>query len=249
MGKNLKISVLLPTKNGGKYLRECIESILSQDCANFELVISENATNDETNDVLKGYDKNSAVKIIHQSNPLSVTDNWTAALEGASGEYILMMGDDDFLLPGSLRRLHEIIGCHQDLDCILYDAYSFIAPNSLSENQPSFYSNDHFNYDENYIVDGFLSTEKRMRIVSEMFNFDPKIALNMQTILFSKKSIKEISNGKFVAPFPDHYLINALLIKAKKFLVISDKLVIIGISPKSFGHYVYGGDSKKGSNI
>lgn len=246
MSEMVKISVLLPTKNGGKYLRECIESVLNQDYKNFELVISENATTDETNEILKCYEGNVLVKIIHQSVPLSVTDNWTATIERSVGEYCLMMGDDDFLMPGALNRLEEILQQQKGVDCVLFNAYSFIAPQSLSADQPSYYSHEHFYYDEEYVTYGLIGKSKRMAIVSEMFKFDPKVPLNMQTLLFSRESINKISEGKFIPPFPDHYLINALLIMANKFLVVKDKLVVIGISPKSFGHYVYGGDSKKG---
>ena len=51
----------------------------------------------------------------------------------------------------------------------------------------------------------------------------------------------------FRAPFPDHYALNSLLLVAKRFVYLPDRLVTVGVSPKSFGHYYYGGEQRAGA--
>lgn len=101
----MRFSVLLPTRNGGRYLANCVDSVLDQDYDDFELVISDNANTDETPDIIKSFSDNRHVRAIHQKKPLSVVDNWTAAYESSQGKYIIMLGDDDLLLPGYFRHM------------------------------------------------------------------------------------------------------------------------------------------------
>ena len=51
----MKFSVLLPTRNGGKYLKSCIESVLSQDYKDMELIVFDNANTDNTAEVVNSY--------------------------------------------------------------------------------------------------------------------------------------------------------------------------------------------------
>src|SRR5688572_20083702 len=100
----MKFSVLLPTRNGGPYLENCIHSILGQGYDDLELIISDNANTDKTPEIIAQYAADPRVKILRLEEPISVTDNWNNALFSASGDYIMMMGDDDLLLPGYFVR-------------------------------------------------------------------------------------------------------------------------------------------------
>ena len=48
----MKFSVLLPTRNGGKFLKDCISSILEESYEDFELIVSDNANTDETHEII-----------------------------------------------------------------------------------------------------------------------------------------------------------------------------------------------------
>jgi hypothetical protein len=85
-----------------------------------------------------------------------------------------------------------------------------------------------------------------MSIVRDMFRFRQRIPLNMQTTVFSRRSLRNLQPPIFRPPFPDHYLLNALLIAADTWIYIPERLVIVGVSPKSFGHYFYGEQTRAG---
>lgn len=242
----MRFSVLLPTRNGGNFLENCIRSILEQHHDSFELVISDNANTDATESIVRGFADDSRLKVIRQTTPISVSENWTAALQVSCGDYILMMGDDDYLLPGALQRLDEALARHDNPDCILYNGYSYVAPNAIADNPASYWAQQHFRYGPDFDKESVLNRSQRLGIVRDAYRFTQRIPLNMQTTLFARRAIKQECNDVFKAPFPDHYLLNALLIAADKWVYLPERLVVVGVSPKSFGHYFYSQNAEAG---
>jgi glycosyltransferase involved in cell wall biosynthesis len=235
----MKYSVLLPTRNGGKFLRNCIESILSQDYDDFELVISDNANVDETPAIVAEYSGDERVKTLRLDTTVSVTENWNAAYRASSGDYVLMMGDDDFLLPGYFTAMDAILERHAQPDCVVYNGYSFVAPGAIANDPRSFYSPHHFRFGPDLQVEQELTSRHKLGIVKDMFRWTVRIPLNMQTTLVARRAAERIKGGFFQPPFPDHYALNALLLGDARWVFSPERLVIVGVSPKSFGHYAY----------
>jgi len=235
----MKYSILLPTRNGDAFLPDVIHSILSQDYTDFELIIADNANSDNTQRVIHSFLSDPRVKVVRSSDVLCVTDNWNNAAGLARGKYILLLGDDDYLLPGYFSSIDEILSRHPDLDCLLYNGYSYVAPGSISDTPLSFYNDPHFVYPRRFQREKILTPLERRFIVSKMFSFKACVPLNIQTTLFTREAFGRISDCLFIPPFPDHYLINCLLLTSAKCVVSPLKQVIVGISPKSFGHFIY----------
>ena len=235
----MKFSVLLPTRNGGAYLESCIRSILEQNYAGMELIISDNANTDRTPQIVEMFIHDPRVKSLRIDRPVSVTDNWNNAFRASSGDYILMMGDDDYMLPRCLERIEEILERNNHPDCIVYNAYSYVAPDSINGNPQSFYSDSHFRFGPDLRLERLIRQDERFEIVRNMFRFKVGIPLNMQTVLVGRKAADKIRGGLFQAPFPDHYALNSLLLTADCWVFSPEKLLVVGLSPKSFGHYVY----------
>jgi len=237
----MKYSVLLPTRNGGPYLGNCIRSILNQNYADLELVISDNANTDSTPQAIREFSGDIRIKVLRLETPISVTDNWNNALFAASGEYILMMGDDDLLLPGYFTKMDSMLERHERPDCVLHNAYSYVAPNSIAGNQQSLYSRSHFQFGPDLSQELELSKQHRFSIVRDMFRFKVRIPLNMQTTLVRRDVLP-----RFYPPFPDHFALNSLLLTGKKWAFTPERLLVVGVSPKSFGHYFYSSEQQKG---
>lgn len=235
----MRFSVLLPTRNGGKFLRNCMLSILEQDFTDFELIVSDNANTDETPGIIAEFAGDPRVRVLRLDSVVPVTDNWNNALGAASGDYVLMMGDDDYLLPGYLSRMNLALSEHGNPDCVLYNAYSYVAPDSISGNAGSFFSENHFSFGPELVREGEISLATRHMILHDMFRFRVRVPLNMQTTLLSRHAAQAIPGGPFQPPFPDHFALNSMLLKADKWLFLPERLLVVGISPKSFGHYVY----------
>lgn len=239
-------SVLLPTRNGGKYLDNCIRSILDQADSDVELIISDNANTDETPEILNAYRDNPLVKILRTEEVASVTENWNNALSGAQGKYVLMMGDDDYLLPGYFDLMRGILARHGNPDCVLYNGYSFVAPSSIADNQASYFSESHFRFGNDLTEERELGKEECHGLVRDMFSFRVRIPLNMQTTLVKREAGALVPGGMFQAPFPDHFALNSLLLAGARWVFSPTRPVVVGVSPKSFGHFVYSNQQNAG---
>jgi len=201
---------------------------------------------DGTPQILENFKTDPRVKIVRSHSVLSVSENWKNALENSSGDYIVMLGDDDSLLPGYFERMRAILEKYDNPDCVLHNAYSFVTPESVEGNSISYYCPSHFNFDSDLQTEQIIPMKVRRSIVHDMFRFKVRIPLNMQTTMFSRKAGQALKNGTFQAPFPDHFLLNSLLLIAKSWVFVPEKLVVVGISQKSFGHYVYNNRQEAG---
>lgn len=112
-----KISVCIPTYNGGKYIKEQLESILVQLSPNDEVIISDDNSTDDTIDIITSLN-DSRVKIyIHEKienpykgpykNVFYVYKNVENALKYASGDYIFLSDQDDIWLPEKVNLVVE----------------------------------------------------------------------------------------------------------------------------------------------
>ena len=241
----MKFSVLLPTRNGGKYLKSCIESVLSQDYKDMELIVFDNANTDNTAEVVNSYSNDKRLKYYRTDSVVSVTDNWNNALKKSSGDYVLMMGDDDFLLPGYFDTLDKTIKENDFPDGISYFGYSFIYPDAV-DNTVGYYSDPHYDYEKKMIDSGKMTKNQMKTIVYDMFKFKNRLPLNTLPHIWSRKVINRVDGELFRPPYPDHFALNAIFLKANTWVFSKKKLYIIGVTPKSYGHYVFSDNDQKG---
>src|SRR5471032_2980636 len=102
-----KVSVLIPTYNYARFLPEAIESILAQDFQDFELLISDDCSTDNSAEVIARYaaqDKRIRFQI-HSAN-LGMVQNWNWCLSQARGEFIkYVFGDDKLASPTAITQM------------------------------------------------------------------------------------------------------------------------------------------------
>ncbi len=110
MDKNVnpKISVILPVRNGSRYLRLAIDSILSQTFKDFELIIIDNFSSDDSVDIVRSY-KDQRIKHIINSEDLGLIKSLNIGIENATGKYIARMDHDDIALPERFERQHNYL--------------------------------------------------------------------------------------------------------------------------------------------
>lgn len=109
-----KISVIIPTYNTEQYIKDCIDSILNQTYQNFEIIVINDGSTDNTLEVLNGIkDKRISVKTIENSGQ-GVARN--LALKEATGDYIAFIDSDDFIEPVTFEvALKRILEDESDL--------------------------------------------------------------------------------------------------------------------------------------
>ena len=111
--KNPKVAVLMSVYNGEKYLREAINSILSQTFNDFEFLIINDGSTDGTADILKSY-TDSRIKIINNEKNIGLTKSLNKGLKIAKGEYIARQDADDISMPERLKEEVAFLEIHKD---------------------------------------------------------------------------------------------------------------------------------------
>jgi glycosyltransferase involved in cell wall biosynthesis len=104
------VSIILPTFNRLKYLRSAVDSVFAQTLADWELLIADDGSDEETKAYLKGLGSLPRVKLIwlsHSGNPSAVRN---AALREARGDYIAFLDSDDMWMPAKLERQIDVLG-------------------------------------------------------------------------------------------------------------------------------------------
>ena len=117
-------SVIVPIYKVEKYLKRCIESVISQTCKDFELILVDDGSPDNCPRICDSFaSENPNVKVIHKQNGGLVSAR-QAGTKIASGEYIFNLDGDDALLPHALEcAKHIILETNADIVCFSHMEY------------------------------------------------------------------------------------------------------------------------------
>lgn len=99
-----KISVLIPTYNCDAYVHEAINSVLNQTYKNFEIIVVDDGSTDNTKDVLRPYEEKKLITYIYQNNSVPAVARNTGILN-SSGDYIAFLDADDLWMPEKLEKM------------------------------------------------------------------------------------------------------------------------------------------------
>lgn len=109
----VKYSIILPVKNGGDYIKECVNSILSQTFDDFELIVLIHDTTDDTVNWLKSLNKKK-ITIHYEDGVNGIIGNWQRALSVPKGEFMTIIGYDDLLDKDYLQTIDSFVKAYPD---------------------------------------------------------------------------------------------------------------------------------------
>ncbi|WP_455970802.1 glycosyltransferase family 2 protein [Bacteroides congonensis] len=113
---NPKHSIIVPAYNTGDAIHRCIDSVLKQTYANWELIIVDDGSKDNTLEIIEEYAKNdNRIRVIHISNG-GVSNARNVGLAEAQGEYVMFVDSDDWIEPEYLQQ----VGNHMNNDTDMY---------------------------------------------------------------------------------------------------------------------------------
>src|SRR5438046_7283926 len=108
------VTVLMAARNGAAFLCEAIESILGQTLSNFEFVIVNDASTDNTRAIIQSYNDR-RIRLIENASPMGLAASLNRGVEVANGTYIARMDQDDISFPHRLERQVQFLETHQDV--------------------------------------------------------------------------------------------------------------------------------------
>lgn len=116
---NPKISVLMSVYNGEHYLREAVESILSQTFTDFEFLIVDDCSIDNSLSILREYGgKDKRIRIITNEFNIGLTKNLNKLIKASKGEYIARFDCDDISLPDRFKEQVKYLDEHKNCGAI-----------------------------------------------------------------------------------------------------------------------------------
>jgi glycosyltransferase involved in cell wall biosynthesis len=244
----MKFSVLLPTRNRLSLLRYAIESVRRQDYDNWEIIVSDNFSEEDIAGYVHSLD-DPRIQCFRTERFVPVTENWNHALERSRGDYMIMLGDDDCLLPNYFATARRLVEEQGQPDLLYSSGYVYAYPGVIP-GYPEGYlhrsgcANFLRHSDEPFLLD--RATAQQM--VEHSLKFQLRFDYNMQYSTVSRRLIETLrKHGPFFqSPFPDFYATNVAFLKAERILVCPQPLVVIGISPKSYGFYHFNQQEQTG---
>ncbi len=117
MSEKSLISVILPVYNASNYLKESIDSILNQTYTNFELIIINDGSTDESVEIIDQY-LDSRIRIIHNETNLGLIATLNKGIDAAKGEFIARMDADDISLPLRFQKQIEFLYKNSSIDIV-----------------------------------------------------------------------------------------------------------------------------------
>lgn len=124
-----KFSIVLPVRNGGDYVKECIKSILSQAFDNYNVIVLDNLSTDGTVEWIESLQNDNI--ILYKSNEsLTIEQNWGRIKDVPKNEFMTMIGHDDILYPNYLEEMSNLIANFPDAS--LYQThFTYIDENGM----------------------------------------------------------------------------------------------------------------------
>lgn len=115
--ENTKLSIVIPVYNAEKYLEECIESCLNQTYQEFEIIIVNDGSTDNTVDIISKYKDNDKV-LYFKKDHNGIAETLNLGINNANGKYIVRMDADDIMLPNRLEHQIYYMETHPDIDIL-----------------------------------------------------------------------------------------------------------------------------------
>lgn len=114
------VSVCIPAYNSAVYIKKTIESILTQEYQNIEVVIVDDCSIDNTLEIVETFD-DSRIRIVKNESNLGMTGNWNKCLAEAKGDYIKLICADDILYADSIRKELRAFLTHPEVTLVMSD--------------------------------------------------------------------------------------------------------------------------------
>lgn len=229
-----RISIIVPTRNGGTYINDAVETVLSQDYDSVELIVSVNHSVDGTFASLQRY-RDSRLRVVKPPEPLSMPRHFEWCLLQSRGQWITIIGDDDGVMPYFFRELEQVLRVWEPagVDALCFRRACFFWPGC-----ERFYGNRVVDYSASSKHRDVNGTALVLKCVSGLNPFYdlPHVYTNSLVRRSLIDSIRQRSGGIFFHERnPDVYSGVAVAVAARRIVRIELPMFWTGTSPKSVG--------------
>lgn len=109
-----ELTVSMPAYNSGKFIRKAIESVLCQKDVDFELIVVDDASQDDTVEIVNSFQDN-RIKLIRNQNNKGIGYCHNVAIDQSNSPFIIHVDSDDIILPGAFKKMIDKIKCDPNI--------------------------------------------------------------------------------------------------------------------------------------
>ena len=140
MGTKPLVSICIPTYNGEKYLRQCLETCINQSYSDYEIIICDDGSSDHTSSIIKEYILKSDKIIFFQNEKnLGLVGNWNKCIEKSNGEWIKFVFQDDFI---ALNCLEKFVSHITSFTWLIVSERAFLLPENFPPDRIHYYKQE-----------------------------------------------------------------------------------------------------------
>ena len=213
---DVKFSVCIPNYNYSSFIGETISSVLNQDYKNFEIIISDNKSTDNSLEVIYSFN-DSRVKVLESEYNIGFQGNLNKVTSAASGDYIILLSSDDIMKQSALKNYNILIKENYSEDKSL-----FIMSRCEIINEKSEYvgNKDLFTGDISKLLKSKNITKKRVNIFDGHFLLKGLFENRFQTpgqfasMCFSRELFEKVQGfSSVMSIYPDAFFSHKILLK------------------------------------
>ena len=229
-------SIVVPMYNVERYVKVCIDSILAQTFQNFEVIIVDDASSDNSYKICqKFFGGNKKVRLFHfEKNSGGPSPARNFGLKESRGKYIWFVDSDDATVPNALEKLYKAIQNSKDEIDAVHLKGRLIT--NQDDDKPIDTTNLNLSWEDNPAV-GFLTEDIPRRLLNTWVRI--KIAGTTWNTIYRRKFLLENDiNFPEDCYSEDNVLSLMALCLAKKYLILKDFICIYRVRSESYSHNV-----------
>ena len=204
-----RVTVLMPAYNAGKYIEAAVESVLDQTFADFELLIVDDGSSDDTVPVIQGF-ADDRIRLIRQEQG-GVSAALNTGLQHARGEYICRFDADDICFPHRVARQVEFLDANPDYLLVGSDA-------------------EYISEDGEHLFNFRCAGHTHEEILDKLYRFCPFIH---SAVMYRKEPILQAGGYSLLAHNFEDYLLWVRLVALGRCHNLDEALIRVRINPAS----------------
>lgn len=129
----VKVSICIPTYNRHDYLSYAIASVEKQTCDDWELIVCDDGSKDDTSEVMNSKSNDARIRYIRHPQNIGRSRNMRSGFDAAVGDYFIKFDDDDALTPDFLAKTVAVLDTHPTIDFVCSDHWVINAKGERDE--------------------------------------------------------------------------------------------------------------------
>ena len=206
------VSICIPVYNGANYLRECLDSCINQTFSDYEILICDDGSKDESSTIIEDYQKKyPAIRFYKNETNLGLVGNWNRCIELAKGEWIKFVFQDDYISTNCLSVFTNTI---EDSSHLIVCERNFVLPKNADTDTITYYTKSVKTLENTGFYKGKYFTPKQLCTIAMKYmgmNFigEPSLIFFRKDIVskvgYFNKDLKQICDFEFAIRIGSNY--------------------------------------------